>query len=76
MFYTSFKTGPNLLSFVLCNHCRDLNQEQTVKEGVKRGLQSKNIPEKISCYRNVGEHMGKGEQSFESTRQSVALGDQ
>jgi hypothetical protein len=48
------------MSFVLCNQCRELNQEQTVKEGVKRGLQSKSIPDKILCYRNVGEHMGKG----------------
>ena len=76
MFYIAFKTRLKLLSFVLCNQCRELNQEQTVKEGVKRGLQCKSISDKISCYRNVGEHMGKREQSFESRRQRVTFGDQ
>lgn len=45
MFYVSFKTGLKLLSFVLCCQCQELNQEQTVKEGIKNGLESKCIPD-------------------------------
>ena len=74
MFYVSLKQDWNCWVCVMQSVSR-VKPRTNCKEGVKWGLQSKGIADKISCYKNVVEDMGKGGKRLESTKQRVTLGN-